>query len=78
MDIIIILLIIIIGTFPFSMKIIMKFGINILDKVNEFKAKSNIKNDKDHVLYEEDIIKMFPELKLLNYFLLFLAPSIPE
>lgn len=26
-------------------------------------AKSKIKNDKDHVLYEEDIIEMFPELK---------------
>ena len=27
------------------------------------KAKSKINNDKDHVLYEEDIIEMFPELK---------------
>lgn len=26
-------------------------------------AKSKIKNDKDHVLYEDDIIEMFPELK---------------
>lgn len=27
------------------------------------KAKSKIKNDKDHVLYEDDIIDIFPELK---------------
>lgn len=27
------------------------------------KAKSKIKNDKDHVLYEDDIIEIFPELK---------------
>ena len=27
------------------------------------KAKSKIKNDKDHVLYEDDVIEMFPELK---------------
>ena len=27
-------------------------------------AKSKIKNDKDHVLYEEDIIDIFPELKV--------------
>ena len=27
------------------------------------RAKSKIKNDKDHVLYENDIIEMFPELK---------------
>lgn len=26
-------------------------------------AKSKIKNDKDHILYEEDIIEIFPELK---------------
>lgn len=26
-------------------------------------AKSKIKNDKDHVLYEDDIIEIFPELK---------------
>ena len=26
-------------------------------------AKSIIKNDKDHVLYEDDIIEIFPELK---------------
>ena len=26
------------------------------------KAKSKIKNDKDHVLYEDDVIEMFPEL----------------
>ena len=26
-------------------------------------AKSKIKNNKDHVLYEDDIIEMFPELK---------------
>lgn len=26
-------------------------------------AKSKIKNDKDHVLYEDDIIELFPELK---------------
>lgn len=26
-------------------------------------AKSKIKNDKDHVLYEDDVIEMFPELK---------------
>ena len=26
-------------------------------------AKSKIKNDKDHILYEDDIIKIFPELK---------------
>ena len=25
-------------------------------------AKSKIKNDKDHILYEEDIIEIFPEL----------------
>lgn len=27
------------------------------------RAKSKIKNDNDHVLYEDDIIEMFPELK---------------
>jgi hypothetical protein len=27
------------------------------------KAKSKIKNDKDHVLYENDVIEIFPELK---------------
>jgi len=27
------------------------------------RAKSKIKNDKDHVLYEDDIIELFPELK---------------
>lgn len=26
-------------------------------------AKAKIKNDKDHILYEEDIIEIFPELK---------------
>lgn len=26
-------------------------------------AKSKIKNDKNHVLYEDDIIEIFPELK---------------
>jgi len=26
-------------------------------------AKSKIKNDKNHVLYEDDVIEMFPELK---------------
>ena len=26
-------------------------------------AKSKIKNDKDHVLYEDDVIEIFPELK---------------
>ena len=39
------------------------------------KAKSKIKNDKDHVLYENDVIEIFPELaeskderiELLNY-----------
>ena len=32
------------------------------DEVIE-KVKSKIKNDKDHVLYEDDIIEIFPELK---------------
>ncbi len=27
------------------------------------RAKSKIKNDKDHVLYEDDVIEIFPELK---------------
>lgn len=27
-------------------------------------AKSKIKNDKDHVLYEDDVIEIFPELKV--------------
>jgi hypothetical protein len=27
------------------------------------RAKSKIKNDKDHVLYEDDVIDIFPELK---------------
>ena len=27
------------------------------------KAKSKIKDDKDHVLYEDDVIEIFPELK---------------
>ena len=27
------------------------------------KAKSKIKNNKDHVLYEDDVIEIFPELK---------------
>ena len=27
------------------------------------KAKSKIKNDKDHVLYEDDVVEIFPELK---------------
>lgn len=27
------------------------------------KAKSKIKNDKDHVLYEDDVLEIFPELK---------------
>lgn len=27
------------------------------------RAKSKIKNDKDHVLYENDVIEIFPELK---------------
>ena len=29
----------------------------------ELRAKSKIKNDKDHVLYEDDVIDIFPELK---------------
>jgi outer membrane protein OmpA-like peptidoglycan-associated protein len=32
------------------------------DKAIEI-AKSKIKNDKDHILYEDDIIEIFPELK---------------
>ena len=32
------------------------------DKAIE-RAKSKIKNDKDHVLYEEDVIEIFPELQ---------------
>ena len=27
------------------------------------RAKSKINNDKDHVLYEDDVIEIFPELK---------------
>lgn len=27
------------------------------------RAKSKIKNDKNHVLYEDDVIEIFPELK---------------
>ena len=30
------------------------------------KAKSKIKDDKDHVLYEDDVIEIFPELKGLD------------
>ena len=26
------------------------------------KAKSKIKNDKDHIIYEDDVIEIFPEL----------------
>lgn len=26
-------------------------------------AKSKIRNDKDHVLYEDDVMEIFPELK---------------
>lgn len=38
---------------------------NRYDKAIEI-AKSKIKNDKNHVLYEDDIIEIFPELKELR------------
>ena len=43
-------------------------GLSIEEKAKAYdkaieRAKSKIKNDKDHVLYEDDIIEIFPELK---------------
>ena len=42
-------------------------GLSVEEKARRYdesleRAKSKIKNDKDHVLYEDDIIELFPEL----------------